>query len=195
MLKKYWGLSSYHLAIITLYLLFLVAVVILAPQKFDYSLSLSQIPSALRIIGITFACFLLLKPLIVWIHLKFHPVPFLQLITIALIFAIPEELLFRGFIQTALAHQVGTEWGVLFSALVFGLAHLPNGAKSFSPLGWSWQFAAAAFLGGLSLSALFAVTGSLLFPTLLHILFLLFLQLFVVPATPSYHRLLPRPKL
>jgi membrane protease YdiL (CAAX protease family) len=51
-----------------------------------------------------------------------------------------EEILFRGFIQRGLVPRLGTHWGVLLSAAIFGLAH-------FDPIHSSLAFLLGAYLG------------------------------------------------
>jgi len=95
----------------------------------------------------------------------------------AVLFAIPEEIIFRGIIQYQLyAYFEAANLSVLLSALIFGLVHLPNGAMGWHPRLWNWRLCGLAFLGGLLLGLSFVVTGDLLIPIILHITFLLFLS-------------------
>ncbi len=77
------------------------------------------------------------------------------ILTLALLSALGEELLFRSLLQPA------TNLGV--QAVVFGLVHqLPGRAR--------WIWVAWATIMGLALGALFALTGSLAGPVLAHAL-------------------------
>lgn len=91
------------------------------------------------------------------LHQEFRPVA-RQLspggvITLALLSALGEELLFRGLLQPVL--------GLLPQALVFGILHQMRG-----PSRWVWVTWAGCV--GLGLGALFSLTGSLLGPIAAH---------------------------
>lgn len=93
-------------------------------------------------------------------------------------FAFPEEIIFRGVVQNLLQIYFGGLFlTVLFSSVVFGLAHLPNGAKCLNPKEWNWNFVALTFAAGIPLGLIFALTKSLLIPTLLHAFFVACLQM------------------
>lgn len=97
-----------------------------------------------------------------------------------IVIAFPEEIIFRGIIQNFLQVRLGNiGLAILISSAIFGLVHLPNGAKSFRPKDWNWQLAALAFAGGLPLGLIFFLTNSLLLPTILHALFVICMQLFL----------------
>ena len=97
----------------------------------------------------------------------------------ALLFAVPEEIIFGGIAQNFLQNSLDSVMIVIIiSSGIFGLAHLPNGGKGSHPKDWNWRFAVVTFLAGLPLSTIFAITGSLLIPTLLHAFFLIFFKLF-----------------
>ena len=73
---------------------------------------------------------------------------------LALASGLGEELFFRGFLAQSL--------GLVLSSVVFGLLHQVRGAGR-----WGW--AAAAFVMGLFLATVFALTGSLVGPILAHV--------------------------
>ena len=76
------------------------------------------------------------------------------LAALALASGVGEELFFRGFLaQTA---------GVLLSSVAFGLLHQVRGAGR-----WGWAF--SAFVMGLFLASVFALSGSLVGPILAHV--------------------------
>lgn len=64
-----------------------------------------------------------------------------------------EEFLFRGALQTRLAALLGEGWGLVLSALVFGVAHLGMAAAMFG----------GDYLAGLALSIVSQATAGLLF--------------------------------
>ena len=56
-----------------------------------------------------------------------------------------EEILFRGYLMTAIGNRVSTFWAVMFSSLVFALLHLVNGGATVLSL--SQIFLLGALLG------------------------------------------------
>ena len=109
------------------------------------------------------------------------PLQIIRMIFFATVFfVVPEEIIFRGFIQGYLQSAVSNSYVAIFlSALVFGLAHLLNGAKSYSPEGWNLKLAAMTFVAGLYLGFAYFITGSLVLPTILHALFIISGRVFV----------------
>ena len=93
------------------------------------------------------------------LHLELRPVAREltagQILVVAGLSSLGEELLFRGLLTPTL--------GVVISALLFGLAHQMKG-----PARWVWVSWATAV--GLGLGAIFAATGSLVGPLLCHAL-------------------------
>lgn len=181
MSKKYWGLTRYHRSVLALYGVLLIAVVFFYRPLLNYHYSPQGLVLTLWIGGILLLLAALLNTLFGWIKKSPKKETIFPALCIALMFAIPEEVLFRGIIQGAITPAVGYIWLTIFlSSLVFGLAHLGNGAKSLSPRTWNWRFALLAFLGGIPLGILYAATGSLLFPTLLHFMILVVSQILVI---------------
>ena len=64
-----------------------------------------------------------------------------------------EELFFRGFLYPVLARRMGATWGVVLTALPFGLIHLPQYA-------WAWSAALVIILVGVVCGVVRAVTRS-----------------------------------
>ncbi|HWY05103.1 MAG TPA: type II CAAX endopeptidase family protein [Candidatus Acidoferrum sp.] len=64
-----------------------------------------------------------------------------------------EELFFRGFMYPVLARRMGVVWGVVLTALPFGLIHLPQ-------YGWAWGAALVIFLVGVVCGVVRAAMGS-----------------------------------
>lgn len=64
-----------------------------------------------------------------------------------------EELFFRGFMYPVLARRMGVVWGVVLTALPFGLIHLPQ-------YGWAWEAALVIFLVGVVCGVVRAAMGS-----------------------------------
>lgn len=86
---------------------------------------------------------------------------------IALFSAFGEELLFRGFLQQALAtHAFSGDWadalGLIVSSVVFGLLHVGPDWETF------WPWTVMALLMGGAFGLMFLQTGSLLAPILAH---------------------------
>lgn len=73
-----------------------------------------------------------------------------------------EELFFRGFLYPVLARRMGVVWGVLLTALPFGLIHLPQ-------YGWAWGAALVIFLVGVVCGAVRAATKSVAASFLVHV--------------------------
>ena len=91
----------------------------------------------------------------------------------------PEEIIFRGIVQGILQDYISNVvLLVIASSILFGFAHLPNGSKGLLPKYWNWKFFWITFLAGLPLGLIFALTNSLLFPTILHASFLTLFKLF-----------------
>ena len=64
-----------------------------------------------------------------------------------------EELFFRGFLYPVVARRLGAGWGILLTALPFGLMHLVQ-------YGYSWGAVLIVFLVGVVLTAVRAMTKS-----------------------------------
>lgn len=78
------------------------------------------------------------------------------------LFAIAEELFFRGILFRLVEQQKGTYWAFGVSALVFGALHITNE-------GANWITAVSAMSGGLLMCALYAQTRRLWLPIFFHI--------------------------
>ncbi|MGK3999771.1 CPBP family intramembrane glutamic endopeptidase [Sorangium sp. So ce1024] len=93
------------------------------------------------------------------LHADLRPVArelsFGQIVLLAALSSLGEELLFRGLLTPLV--------GVLPSALVFGLVHQMRGPSRWVWVGW-------AVVVGAGLGAIFAATGSLVGPLLAHAL-------------------------
>jgi len=73
-----------------------------------------------------------------------------------------EELFFRGFMYPVVARRMGVVWGILLTALPFGLIHLPQ-------YGWAWGAGLVIFLVGVMCGAVRAVTKSVAASFLVHV--------------------------
>ena len=172
-------LSRYHIGVLVLYIFVIPLCFVLFPTQLRYaptSDNLGFVTGALVLAVLSFLYF-------VWprnFQLA-HPsgARVLMASLYGLLFAIPEEIIFRGVVQGYfLTQYVNGAAIVLFSALFFGAAHLPNGARGVSPRDWNWKFFWLSSVAGLPLGLLFLLTKSLLIPTLLHTFFLAGLKLF-----------------
>jgi len=93
-----------------------------------------------------------------------------------------EELFFRGFLYPVLARRMGAVWGVLLTALPFGLIHLPQ-------YGWAWGAALVIFLVGVVCGAVRAVTKSVAASFLVHVGYNGTQMLIAVAATHGFRHL------
>ncbi|MFZ0758653.1 MAG: type II CAAX endopeptidase family protein [Candidatus Sulfotelmatobacter sp.] len=73
-----------------------------------------------------------------------------------------EELFFRGFLYPVLARRMGAVWGILLTALPFGLIH-------FVQYGYSWGAVLIIFLVGVVLTTVRALTKSVASSFLAHV--------------------------
>ncbi len=73
-----------------------------------------------------------------------------------------EELFFRGFLYPVIARRMGAVWGILLTALPFGLIH-------FYQYGRSWGAVLIIFLVGIVLTTVRAVTKSVASSFLTHV--------------------------
>ncbi len=175
-LRKY---SSY---LILIYLIFIPLLLILKPEIFVYSFTFDN--NLFKLISIFIITFIIFSILFKKLKLKFQIHTFSKFavgIFYGFLFAFSEELFFRGIIQSFIASHISNIILVIvLSSVIFGLAHLPNGAKGVNIKTWNWKFCALSFLAALPLSMLYAITNSLLLPTLLHTIFTSSLFLFYV---------------
>ncbi len=88
-----------------------------------------------------------------------------------------EEVLFRGITQNFLGKVLPSKkflrsWvpSLLLASVLFGAAHLNNGATSIHPSGWNWSYMGMASIAGLAYGLVFRFTSSILYPILLHTL-------------------------
>jgi uncharacterized protein len=73
-----------------------------------------------------------------------------------------EEIFFRGFLYPVVARRLGVGWGILLTALPFGLMHLAQ-------YGYSWGAVLIVFLVGVVLTAVRAMTKSVAASFLAHV--------------------------
>jgi membrane protease YdiL (CAAX protease family) len=73
-----------------------------------------------------------------------------------------EELFFRGFMYPVIARRMGVIWGILLTALLFGLIHLPQ-------YGWAWGAVLVIFLVGVVCGVVRAATRSVAASFLVHV--------------------------
>lgn len=187
-MKKYLTISKYTLCVIGLYVIMFPLFFIFTPNalRYGYGFITTNLGQVILIIVGTFLVSYLLNSFfhfrkIGWRNLKFSQIVLAT--TYAALVAVPEEIIFRGIIQSTLQNSIHNLLMVaVISSAIFGLAHLPNGASGLHPKDWNWPLVTVSFLVGLPLSLIFAITNSLLIPTLLHAFFLIFLKLFTKEA-------------
>ena len=141
-----------------------MAIGFLDPQPLQVSAKLAKTAAAaLRLVG--------LDPLRVPMELIAGAAFLLEYIGIALTIALPEELLFRSVIQNLLEKTFGWRPVVLWtSALIFGAAHLNNGALGWQASQWNWNYFLLATIAGTVYGLVYRYTQSLWFPVALHAL-------------------------
>ena len=82
-----------------------------------------------------------------------------------LVFAIPEELLFRGLFQGYAQLVTGSKWvALIFATALFGAAHITTGKI------WNWRYAFLATIAGFFFGLMYMNTASIIYPILLHAL-------------------------
>jgi membrane protease YdiL (CAAX protease family) len=87
-------------------------------------------------------------------------------ISIFLLTAWPEELLFRGLLQNSLSHTLSSETGGWFTAsVVFGLAHINN--NGVFP---NWRYAILATIAGIFYGSTWRKTNSIFTSAIVHAL-------------------------
>ncbi|MCX6716128.1 MAG: CPBP family intramembrane metalloprotease [Candidatus Taylorbacteria bacterium] len=87
---------------------------------------------------------------------------------IFIIVAPAEEILFRGIIQSTLIKKIGIFRGIILTSIIFGLAHLPNGALGINISLWNWKLALIAMIAGLILGWTYTRTKSIWNAAILH---------------------------
>ncbi|MDO8664807.1 MAG: CPBP family intramembrane metalloprotease [Candidatus Liptonbacteria bacterium] len=188
-MQNFLTISKYKLWVIGLYLVIFPLFFVFTPSVLRYNFTVVHIGQVLLIIAVTFLGFYLLNLFFHFRKVGWQNLKFFQIILVAayaVLFAVPEEIIFRGIIQSTLQNSINNIlMVVVISSAIFGLAHLPNGVNGLHPKDWNWRFAAVTFLAGLPLSLIFAITNSLLIPTLLHAFFLTFFKLFMF--SPQEH--------
>ncbi len=93
-----------------------------------------------------------------------------------------EELFFRGFLYPVLARRLGVAWGILLTALPFGLIHLFQ-------YGYAWGAVLVIFLVGVVLTAVRAATKSVASSFLAHVGYNGTLMLLAAWATDGFRHM------
>jgi membrane protease YdiL (CAAX protease family) len=115
----------------------------------------------------------ILIPLGIWLHfIKFDPsqthwksLPF-DAVTIFLLTAWPEELLFRGLLQNSLSRTLSSEAsGWIAASVVFGLAHITN--NGVFP---NWRYVLLAAIAGIFYGRVWRKTNSIFPAAIVHAL-------------------------
>lgn len=90
-----------------------------------------------------------------------------QFLVILCATALPEEILFRGFIQNSLMQRFGgSTKTLLVAALIFGAAHLDNGPQALP----NWRYMILATIAGAVYGKVFQSSSSILASAALHAL-------------------------
>lgn len=183
MQKFFSGLPRYQFGIVSIYLLLILVIIFTNPDLLDYPVSRDDFGLIFNVLLLTILGFYIASP-VLGLNIK-KPNMSWKSLSLFIVYAvvaisIPEEIIFRGIIQGIFFDGVDIYFAVILSSLIFGIAHLPNGAKGINPKRWNWRFALLAFLAGIPLSYIFALTGNLFGPTILHALFLIMFKLFIL---------------
>lgn len=177
-MPTFLGFRPYHLGVIALYIVLTPLAFIYFPDLLRYDvLTVNWLPTLVVLVATLLVFFFGIMPATREGNIQWRASVLCTALVQALVFAIPEEVLFRGIIQGITQLYVAAPIAILVSTAIFAASHLPNGARGLHPRHWSWGFAGLAGLAGLPLGALYALTGSLLLPTLLHTFFVLCLRL------------------
>jgi len=79
------------------------------------------------------------------------------------------ELLFRGLIQNGIEKILKEKWSsLIIAAIIFGAAHLNNGAVGTHVWEWNWKYFIMASLAGLFYGHVFQKTKSIFCPVVFH---------------------------
>ena len=175
--------SKYHILILTLYAFFCIYFFFFNPyvishfvfNKTDFQLFL---PLALG----AFASFFVINFFLSFGKLTLKKESLLRislLILYASIFAIPEEIIFRGIIQEHLSSFLSPVFAIIIASTIYGLAHIQNGASGLTPSKWNWKFVIITSVVGIFLGLAYHLTGGLILPIALHALFIFCNQAFI----------------
>jgi len=105
----------------------------------------------------------------------------LLLIYSFILFALPEEIIFRFFIQGGIQNITNNPClAIIFSSLIFGLAHILNGASGFKPKKWNWKLVIITFIAGLYFGLAYYLTQNLIIPIIMHAILIIINQLFLI---------------
>ncbi len=166
--------TLWHFIIIVIYL---SAIIFFFWRRNDKSLKINfklNIKDALFTLYI-FCIIILLFILATYFRiLELHPIELTLIQAILIVFyfvafiAPVEELLFRGIITSCLVKKTSIFVGLITSAIIFGLVHLPNGALGISPLYWNWKLTLLTGISGLFFGIAYLQTKSIINPILLH---------------------------
>ncbi len=145
------------------YMLYLPLLLIPRRRWKEYALTLENWKLSLKLFVLASAVFLLpftvLSIKLSYSH-GFHRISFSLLIFQFLGAALPEEIFFRGFLQTEIEKITGGTWkSILLTSLLFSCAHLFRGVNPLT---------IGVFLPSLIFGYLRARTGSVLAPILFH---------------------------
>ena len=93
-----------------------------------------------------------------------------------------EELFFRGFLYPVIARRIGVVWGIVLTALPFGLIHMVQ-------YGYAWGAVLIIFLVGVVLTTVRAVTKSVASSFLAHASYNATLMLLAAWATDGFRHM------
>lgn len=174
-------LTRYRLLILAGYLILVPLLVLYAPLPLNFEVSTSDIWPFVIALFSSITAFFIINKIYGNRSLQYRKISLFSSIKIvfyAMAFSIPEEIIFRGIIQGYLGLFIVPMFAITCSALVFAVAHLPNGASGYRLHQLHWRFAVVTFLLGLALGWLYFITQSLTMPILLHALYIVLYKIF-----------------
>lgn len=178
-------LSKYQISIVTFYVFICLYFFFFTSDPFSYFNNSKNdlmlfIPIAMYALGSLFIVNVFLQFGNIGINKKsFYQILFFVFFY-GVFIVLPEEIIFRGFVQKNIQSVISNaSLAINLSAIIFGAAHLLNGAQSLRPREWNWKLMTLSFVAGLFLGIAYTVTSSLIIPMMLHTLFGVIIFLFI----------------
>ena len=183
MLRLMKSISEYHLVVIVFYFIFCWYFFFFTSNPFSYySFESKDLITFVPAVLAVFTCLYIANKLLVYGSIVINKIRSLDLAIIIIysfVFALSEEIIFRGVIQKYLDNIFSTVVTIVLSAMIFGSAHLLNGARGFYPSEWNWRLAVMTFIAGIFLGITYWMSDSLILPTILHGLLIIIMKLFI----------------
>ena len=176
--------SKYHLFIIPIYIIISIYYLFFnSSARYNYIFNNNDFRLILPVVIFALATLLIINNFLkfgkIGINKKnLSKLPLIIFYALILI-AIPEEIIFRGIIQTYFQNLTSIIAAIFLSSLVYGIAHILNGAKGLTPKKWNWKLVIMTFALGIYIGFTYFTTNSLIIPTIIHTIFIIILKIFV----------------